>query len=147
MAASIESCQRLVTVYAKPRSEATHWKLIQSRQTSEAMAANRLLRVTGCTLPLALFGLLGCAQPNATPNTTPAGLRSSFDSHSNVSEMALSPDGRTLAVGSDTDPVYLWDLEMGKELFRLAKTVKVKVLVFSPDGRTLTTVLGQADDP
>jgi WD40 repeat protein len=42
-------------------------------------------------------------------------------------------------VGSEKEPVRIWDLETGKERFRLASAVNVKALVFSPDGRTLAT--------
>ncbi|MCA6091055.1 WD40 repeat domain-containing protein [Streptomyces sp. SCA3-4] len=58
-----------------------------------------------------------------------------------VNTVAYSPDGRTLATGSDDHTVKLWEAGSGKALatFR-GHTDSVNALAFSPDGRTLASV-------
>jgi WD40 repeat protein len=59
---------------------------------------------------------------------------------SEVNEVSFSPDGKTLASGSEDKTVKLWDVETGKEL----KTLKghqdsVNSVSFPPDGKTLAS--------
>jgi WD40 repeat protein len=56
-------------------------------------------------------------------------------------QLALSPDGRTLATVWDTRAIQLWDVVTGKELLHLQAESQIQQLVFSPDGRTLATGL------
>ena len=57
-----------------------------------------------------------------------------------VRSVAFSPDGRTLATGSDDNTVKLWDIANGKELRTLEGHADVvSSVAFSPDGRTLAT--------
>jgi len=61
-------------------------------------------------------------------------------SHSNsVMSVVFSPDGKTIATGSDDNTVKLWNLE-GKEIQTLkGHSASVLSVVFSPDGKTIAT--------
>src|SRR5262249_46089585 len=53
----------------------------------------------------------------------------------NVTTVAFSPDGKTLASGGWDDMVRLWDVETGKERRKmLAHSGMVARVVFAPDG-------------
>lgn len=51
--------------------------------------------------------------------------------------LAISPDGKTLAVGKDNGGVRLADMRTGEEKGRLVGSDAVLCLAFSPDGKTL----------
>jgi RNA polymerase sigma factor (sigma-70 family) len=55
--------------------------------------------------------------------------------------LAVSPDGRTLAVvaGDYNKPgeLVLWDLAAGRQVWRLPQAMELACLAFSPDGKTL----------
>jgi hypothetical protein len=54
--------------------------------------------------------------------------------------IAFSPDGRTLASGSQGEPVWLWDVPSRKPIARLVGSDwGISPLVFSPDAKTLIT--------
>jgi WD40 repeat protein len=70
--------------------------------------------------------------------------------------LALSPDGKTMAVGDPKGTVTLWDLAGGKERARLSEprgkwtpeeTRPVSALEFSPDGATLAVGTGSVQYP
>ena len=60
-----------------------------------------------------------------------------------VSTLAFSPDGKTLASGSDDRTIRVWDVESGKEKAVLTgHSEPVRTVVFSPDGKTLASGAG-----
>lgn len=64
-----------------------------------------------------------------------------FTGHTDtVSELAYSPDGRTLATASDDHTVKLWDVARHRMLATLAGHIgEVSRLAFSPDGRIVAS--------
>jgi WD40 repeat protein len=67
-------------------------------------------------------------------------IRNMTDKDLTVSALALSPDGRWLASGSDDGAVRLWETATGGEVRQIAAhTRSVWALSFSPDGKMLTT--------
>jgi len=62
---------------------------------------------------------------------------------SHVWSLAFSPDGKTLATGSEDKTIRLWELPSGKERQRIAgHRWGVQSLAFSPDGKTLLSESG-----
>ena len=58
---------------------------------------------------------------------------------STVTAVSFSPDGKTLASGSEDNTVRVWDLATGKELQRLSHNSVTAAVSFSPDGKTLAS--------
>lgn len=56
-----------------------------------------------------------------------------------VTALATSPDGRTLASGDDTGTIILWDAATGQRLYPrlISDTFEIIALAFSPDGQRL----------
>lgn len=74
------------------------------------------------------------------------GDRMVFCTGSSVYDIALSPDGGTLAAGGSSNTVKLWDMATGEPLRTLTlgeDVVYVDFLAFSPDGKTLALPAGE----
>ncbi|MCU0288019.1 MAG: hypothetical protein MUF15_16700 [Acidobacteria bacterium] len=57
-----------------------------------------------------------------------------------VTSVAFSPDGKTLASGSDDNTIRLWDISSKKEAATLmGHSDKVTCVAFSPDGKTIAS--------
>ena len=75
--------------------------------------------------------------------------KKAFDLHPDCSTTgaAFSPDGETLAIGSDNGAIYLHDLNTGELKMTLSKQKEdVDYLTFSPDGNTIATSSLSLDD-
>jgi serine/threonine protein kinase/WD40 repeat protein len=59
-----------------------------------------------------------------------------------LSCLAVSPDGKTLAAGDIDGRVYLWDVESASERRRLERASGVQDLAFSPDSKSLAATGG-----
>jgi WD40 repeat protein len=58
--------------------------------------------------------------------------------HTNsVNGVAVSPDGKTLASGSQDKTIRFWDLASGKRIGIIRHTAGVQAVAFAPDGKTL----------
>ncbi|MBW8795606.1 MAG: trypsin-like peptidase domain-containing protein [Streptomyces sp.] len=64
-------------------------------------------------------------------------LRVEFTQPDDATALAFSPDGQTLAVGSDGDSARLWDATTGKRRHTPSTLGNGRTLVYSPDGTTL----------
>ena len=63
-----------------------------------------------------------------------------------IHDVALSPDGGTLAVGSNDRNIVLWDIDTREQMaFLKLKTTYATAVAFSPDGSTLAS--GSQDGP
>src|SRR5262249_54528517 len=57
-----------------------------------------------------------------------------------VWSVAFSPDGKTLAVGTQFNTIHLWEVATGRERRRFAgDRCTIKALAFTPDGRLLAS--------
>lgn len=57
-----------------------------------------------------------------------------------VFRMAMSPDGKTVALGSNDKIIHLWEVSTGKEVRQLVgHTTTIYAVAYSPDGKTLAS--------
>jgi len=61
-----------------------------------------------------------------------------FAAHSNtVNSVAINPDGKVIASGSDDSTIKFWHLDSGELLSTLTFSTAVNAIAFSPDAQTL----------
>ncbi len=90
--------------------------------------------------PLAIKNTSNPKQPISTTSQNPD-LVSILKGHSSdVNSVVFSPDGKTLASGSDDKTIKLWNLTTKKEIRTLQGHSKwIWTVAFSPDGKTLAS--------
>ena len=64
-----------------------------------------------------------------------------IDSSSWVNSVVFSPDGKTLAIGSEGARIHLWDVDASriKIILPVRNTFPIHTVVFSPDGKTFAS--------
>lgn len=89
---------------------------------------------------LALFGLLATV---VSSEVSAAQKQASFSPHPADVQLAISPDGKTLATFGADDVLKLWDLATGRNLSTVGSDTRSTPsnLAFSPDGKTLVVAV------
>ncbi|MBW4457979.1 MAG: ribosome assembly protein 4 [Nostoc indistinguendum CM1-VF10] len=116
--------------------------IVEALKASEKLpswASNNIQMKTVTTLQQAVY-----LQPKENPANRAIELNT-LEGHTNaVWSVMYSPDGKTIASGSDDNTIKIWDVTTGKAIKTLTgHTSRVDSVVYSPDGRTLAS--GSAD--
>jgi WD40 repeat protein len=111
-----------------------HWFGLTISSTPEAAMRRRTVLLLLLTLAVVLFGAFGFLAWQGWLFEDGVVLEGHTE---NVMAVAFSPDGTTLASGSDDGTVRVWDVSTGKELNMLRLAGQCKGVAFSPDGKML----------
>ena len=126
----------------RPQTMRDFLALLQPNQQPVVMATQKAMPPLNQAFPQAI-GASGIYDVRLWDVATGRELRLLQGHTEDVNSLAFSPDGRTLASGSDDKTVRLWDVATGRQL-RLFQghTGYVNSVAFSPDGRVLASGSG-----
>ncbi|BAY11434.1 WD40 repeat domain-containing protein [Calothrix sp. NIES-2098] len=86
------------------------------------------------------FARSGSGQASQLWNVSTGKVLSSFDAKSLINDIAITPDGKTLAAGIRDNAIKLWNVNSGKLIHTLTgHTGEVRTVAFSLDGKTLAS--------
>jgi len=113
-------------------------RLAGARFSSTNLSRAGLLRATIDSNVLADQKTYGAGMPHTKPaDMNPVIQKGHSDS---VRSVAISPDGKTLASGSEDNSIKLWDMKTGKEIRSLTgHSDSVRSVAISADGKTLAS--------
>jgi WD40 repeat protein len=96
---------------------------------------------SSATVP-APAAVLPTARPSSTPTAAPANrvaVRLAAELATGGNNLAFSPDGSSLAVGTFTGEVQVWDTSTWTQRWKGAHTDGIRKIAFSPDGSRLAS--------
>ncbi|MDZ7960667.1 MAG: WD40 repeat domain-containing protein [Aulosira sp. DedQUE10] len=86
------------------------------------------------------FARSGSGKASQLWNVSTGKVLRSFDAKSLINDVAISPDGKTLATGIRDNAIKLWNVNTGKLIHTLTgHTGEVRCVAFSSDGKTLAS--------
>ena len=129
------------TTYANDLAYKSQIALKDGDRNTAFRLAEFAARYVDSTNVSVLRALVEALYYNDNPKHLPLPRVTNLEGHAGaILSVAFSPDGKTLATGSDDNSAKIWDLKTGKTLLTLeGHSSYVRSVAFAPDGKTLAT--------